>query len=173
MQKYVVAVVNSTRAKLFVVEPAEFPEYQPSPRLVEKETLHNSTQELQGQDLWSNTKPGRNRGTAGQAHGYDDHRENHRVEFERRFAQEISAKLAQIIRQNQPHQLLLVAEPQILGIMRDVLTPEMLKNLKFNELAKDLCQLKPHELYEYLATKDLLPAQTRSSGRNMQPLESS
>jgi protein required for attachment to host cells len=161
MQNHIVAVVNSAKAKLFVLEFAELPEYEASPKLIEVEELHSSTQELQGQDLWSNTKPGRNRGTAGQAHGYDDHRENHRVEFERRFAQEISTKLAQLIRTNQSHQLLLVSEPHILGIIRDVLIPDLPKNLKFNELTKDLCHLKAHELQEYLASKDLLPARTK------------
>ncbi len=171
MQKYIVAVVNSIRARLFVLEPAELPEYEPSPKLTEIEELRSSNQSLQGQDLWSNTKPGRNRGTAGQAHGYDDHRENHRVEFERRFAQEIATKLEQVIRTNQPHQLLLVAEPQILGIMRGALSSDLPKNLTLNELAKDLCQLKAHELHEYLANKNLLPAQNRPNSREVQALE--
>lgn len=171
MQKYVVAVVNSARARLFVLEPAAFPECEPGPKLVEMEDLHSSTQELQGQDLWSNTKPGRNRGTAGQAHGYDDHRDNHRVEFERRFAQEIAATLTQLIRKAQSQHLLLVAEPQILGIMRGIVTPELPKHLKLVEVAKDLCQLKPHELHEYLAGKDLLPAQSRLNTKEIQPLE--
>ncbi len=172
MQNYVVAVVNSTRARLFVLEPAQFPEYEPSSKLVEIETLYNSTQELQGQDLWSNTKPGRNRGSAGQAHGYDDHRDNHRVEFERRFAQAIAGRITEFVRLSQPHQLLLVAEPQILGIVREILIPDLPKNLRVYELAKDLCQLRPHELHEYLAAKALLPAQTRPSGQQVQSLES-
>lgn len=165
MQNYIVAVISSAKARLFVLESAALPEYETSPRLVELEELNSSTQELQGQDLWSNTKPGRNRGTAGQAHGYDDHRENHRVEFERRFAQEIAAKLAPLIKANQPDQLLLVAEPQILGIMREILSPTLPKTLKCNELTKDLCQLKAHELHDYLATKDLIPAQNRPNHR--------
>jgi protein required for attachment to host cells len=165
MQKYVVAVVNSLKARLFVLEPSEFPESEPSPKLTEQAELHSSTQELQGQDLWSNTKSGRNRGTAGQAHAYDDHRENHMIEFERRFAQEIVTHLTQLIQTCQPHQLLLVAEPQILGIMREVLTPNLPKNLQFNELTKDLCHLKTHELQVYLANKKLLPAQNRLYAR--------
>ncbi|EKQ66897.1 protein required for attachment to host cells [Leptolyngbyaceae cyanobacterium JSC-12] len=160
MQNYIVAVVSSAKAKLFILEPADFPEYEASPKLIEFEELNNSIQELHRQDFWSDTKPGRNRGTAGQAHGYDDHRGNHRVELERRFAQEIVTKLTQLITTKPLYQLLLIAEPHILGIMREVLIPELPKNLKFNELAKDLCQLKAHELYEYLAAKDLLPDQT-------------
>lgn len=172
MQNYVVAVVNSTRARLFVLESAKFPEYEPSAKLVEVATLLSSTQELQGQDLWSNTKPGRNRSSAGQAHGYDDHRENHRIEFERRFAQAIAVQMTELLQTYQPHQLLLVAEPQILGIMREVLIPELPKNLKVYELAKDLCRLSTHELHEYLATKNLLPTQSRPNGKKASSLES-
>ena len=161
MQNYVVAVVNSITAKFYTLESAEFPEYQPSPKLVEKKALHNATQELQGQELWSDTKPGRNRGTAGQAHGYDDHRENHRGEFERHFAQEIAVKLTECLQAFQAHELLLVAEPQILGTVRDILIATLPKRLKFSELTKDLCQLRAHELHEYLAVKNLLPAQNR------------
>lgn len=172
MQNQIVAVVSSAKAKLFILESVELPEYKANPKLTEVEELSSPTQELQGQDLWSNTKPGRNRGTAGQAHGYDDHRANHRVEFERRFAQEISAKLTQLLKTSQSHQLLLVAEPHILGIMRDVLIPILPKSLKFNELTKDLCHLKAHELHEYLATKTLLPAQSRLNLREVPPFES-
>ncbi|MGA7932584.1 MAG: host attachment protein [Kovacikia sp.] len=171
MQNYIVAVVSSAKAKLFVLEFAQFPECEPSPKLVEIEEICSSTQELQGQDLWSNTKPGGNRGTAGQSHGYDDHRGNHRVEFERRFAQEIAVKLAQLIKIRQSRQLLLVAEPQILGIMREALIPDLPKNLMFNELTKSLCQLNAHELHEYLAMKGFLPAQSRPNSREVQSLE--
>lgn len=171
MQKYIVAVANSIKAKLFVLQTAELTDFEPTPKLVEIEELLSSTQDRQGQNLWSSTKPGRNRGTAGQAHGYDDHRESHCIEFERRFAQEFAAKLTQLIRSAQPCQLLLIAEPQILGIMRGVLTPNLPKNLKCNELAKDLCQLKAHELHEYLATKNLLPPRTKFNSKEISMLE--
>ncbi|WP_416669803.1 host attachment protein [Egbenema bharatensis] len=156
MQRYIVAVVNSAKAKLFVLEPIEFPVDEPSPKLVAIDELHNANQTLHGEDLWSSTKPGRNRGVAGQAHGYDDHRDKHRVEFERRFAQEIVNRLVQIRQSTQPHQLILVAEPHILGIMRGALSANLPKNLKINELAKDLCQLKAHELQDYLEAKGLI-----------------
>lgn len=158
MENYVVVVVSSVKAKFFVLELPDFPDAESSLKLIEIEQLLNSAQKLQGQDLWSSTKPGRNRGSTGQAHSYDDHRDNHRVEFERRFAQEIATKLFQVLKTNQARHLLLVAEPKILGIMRETLIPDLPKNIKLIELVKDLCHLKAHELHQYLATKDLLPA---------------
>jgi protein required for attachment to host cells len=159
MSQYLVAVIDGTRARFMTLEPAELPEYESGPNLVEHEGLANSTKELQGRELWASAKTGRNRGTSGQAHSYDDHRENHVVEFERRFAQEIASQIGALIQTHQVQHLVLIAEPQILGLMREAIAPTLPKHLKTSELAKDLCHLKPHELHEYLANKDLLPPQ--------------
>lgn len=158
MHNYIIAIASSAKARFFLLQSIELAEPEPEFKLLELEELHNSAPELQGQELWSTTKPGRNRGTTGQAHGYDDHRDNHQVEFDRRFAREITTKLMQLIQLNHSRQLLLVAEPHIMGIMREVLTPVLPKNLTFKELTKDLCQLSAHELQQYLINKALLPS---------------
>jgi protein required for attachment to host cells len=157
MNQSVVAVMDGTKARFFTLEVADFPEYQSSPNLVEHESLTNTTKELAGKDLWANTKTGRNRGSGSQAHGYDDHRQNHISEFERNFAKEITNKITQLVDEYQSYHLLLVAEPQMLGFVREILTPHLPKTLKIQELGKDLCKLKPQELHEYLASKDLIP----------------
>jgi protein required for attachment to host cells len=54
--------------------------------------------------------------------------------------------------------LLLVAEPQMLGIVREPINAEISKTIEVKELAKDLCQLSGRDLHEYLASKKLLPA---------------
>jgi protein required for attachment to host cells len=153
-----VVVISGTLARFFTLEPAENPEYQSGPNLIECDSLTNAANELHGRDLWATTKTGRNRGSSGQAHGYDDHRDNHLGEFERHFAKEIVAKIVELTQTRYVDQLLLVAEPQILGFVRDAIAPQIPKHLKIQELAKDLCKLKPLELHEYLAAKELLPA---------------
>ena len=158
MNQAVVAVIDGTRARFFTLESAEFPEYQSGPNLIEQECLTNTARELQGKDLWANTKTGRNRGSRSQAHGYDDHRQNHISEFERSFAKEVVGKIVELTQLQHAQQVILVAEPQILGLVREVLTPQLPKHLKLEELAKDLCKLKPLDLHEYLADKGLLPA---------------
>ncbi|NJK49374.1 host attachment protein [Candidatus Gracilibacteria bacterium] len=158
MNQSIVAVIDGTKARFLTLEQAEIPEYQSGPNLVERDKISNQANELQGKDLWSNTKTGRNRSAGGQAHGYDDHRQNHLDEFERNFAKEIVNKIVQLSHSYQTQQLLLVAEPKILGMLREVLTSQLPKTLKIQELAKDLCKLKPLELHEYLAHKEMLPA---------------
>ncbi|QLE55417.1 host attachment protein [Nostoc sp. TCL26-01] len=164
MSIFLIAVIDGKKARFLTLEPSALPEYQSSPNLTEHEVLLNSAKELSGQELWASTKTGRNRGVAGQAHSYDDHRDNHMLEFERRFAHTVSNKIINLTQVKRVQQLLLIAESQILGLMRESLASVLPKNIHVNELAKNLCHLKPHELHEYLAHKQLLPASKRISG---------
>lgn len=157
MNQSVVVVIDGTKARLFTLEQPEAPEYQSGPNLVERECLTSTAKELQGKELWANTKTGRNRGSGSQAHGYDDRRQSHIEEFERNFAKEVVGQIIQLSQSHQAQQVVLVAEPQILGWVRDALTAQAPKGLKIQELAKDLCKMKPLELHEYLAAKELLP----------------
>ncbi len=164
MNQSVVAVIDGARARFFLLEPVEFPEYQSGPNLVEQSCLTNTSNEVQGKELWANTKSGRNGGSGNQGHGYDDHRQKHLTEFERSFAKEIATTILEIIQQNTVHHAVLVAEPQILGLIREVLLPQLPKQLNVEELAKDLCKLKPQELHEYLAERGILAARKAAIG---------
>ena len=161
MAKFAVAVINGTQARFFTLDSNALSEYESSPKLIEQGGLSSPTKELHGQELWANTKTGRNRGTNGQAHSYDDHRQNHEIEFEKRFANKISSAMLNIIETYQARHLILVAEPQILGVMREAMNSSLFKNLNIKEVAKDICHLKSHQIHDYLAKKELLPAYNR------------
>ena len=158
MVKFAVAVIDGTQARFFTLDSAAISEYESGPNLSEHEGLSDSTKELHGQELWANTKTGRNRGTSGQAHSYDDHRQNHQIEFEKRFANKISSAMLNIIKTHQAKQLILVAEPQILGMMREAMTDKLFKTLNVTEVAKDICRFSINQIHDYLAKKELLPA---------------
>jgi protein required for attachment to host cells len=158
MTRFLVAVVNGAKARFLTLEPLDAPELESGPDLIERCDLVNPTFEMAGQDLWANTKTGRNRGGGGKSHNYDDHRGNHLVEFERRFAQDIGAAIDTLIAKYELNTLILVAEPQILGVLRDCLYSSNARSVTTDELAKDLCRLKARQLHDYLAQKDLLPA---------------
>lgn len=158
MNTYLVAVVDGTTARFLILKPVALPEYESGPKLVELDGLFTDEKEQSGADLWATTKPGRNRGTLGQAHGYDDHREQHMAEFNRRFAQSVAHRIHELIKAHNVNSLVLVAEPQILGLLRDAIASVLPESVMMQDLAKDLCALKPHELQNYLAKQDLLPA---------------
>ena len=162
MSELLVTVVDGTKARLFTVEEAEF-FAQPGPNLVERKELLNPVQDRSGKMLWANAKTGRNRGAAHQAHGYDDHRQHHIDEFERRFTREIATEIVNATQTYQIRKVLLVAEPQILGFMRESLAPLLPARIHIQELAKDLCKLKPLEIHKYLTAKHLLPARQRNA----------
>lgn len=159
MSKFVIAVVSGTQARLFTLEESElFPERA---NLKEHQGLNNPTGELQGKELWANTKTGRNRGSNGQAHSYDDHRQDHVIELERQFAQKIISRIIDLLESQQARQLILVAEPQILGLMREDLKTALPKNVYLRELSKDICSFSLSQIHDYLARKQLLPARAR------------
>ena len=157
MGKFAIAVINGSQARFFILDSTASSEYESGPNLIEHDSLANSTRELHGQELWANTKTGRNRGASGQAHGYDDHRQKHEIEFEKRFANKINSAMLNLIKTRQARQLIVVAEPQILGMMREAMTDSLFKTLNIHEVAKDICHLKLHQIHDYLAKKNLLP----------------
>ncbi len=161
----IVAIIDSTKARFFTLDLEQLPDEEFGPNLIERKALSNPAKEIAGQELWANIKTGRNRGAANQAHSYDDHRQNHIIEFERRFAQNISDQIISLIRVYKSKHLILVAEPQVLGYVRESLIPMLPQNLELRELAKDLCKLKIKEIHEYLANKKLLPARNKLSQR--------
>ncbi len=162
MSQFLVATINGAVARYFTLESATLPKYDSDDfRLIEHESMVSSEAELPGKALWANVKPGGNRSVGGRAHRYDDHRQSHKIEFERRFAKSIATKLVDLAQAKQVRQLIIIAAPQILGMMREVFTPLCPSRLKMHELARDLCHLKPHELHDYLADKGQLPARVR------------
>ena len=158
MAKFVVAVINGKSARFFTLDSAALSEDESSPKLVEGEGLADVTKRLHGQELWANLKTGRNRSSNAQAHSYDDHRQNHKHEFEKRFAQKISRRMLNLVQTEGAKHLLIVAEPQILGLMRATMTDNLFKTLNWKEIAKDINHFSINQIQDYLAKKRLLPA---------------
>lgn len=157
MQHNCVVVAGGSRARFFTLEEVEFPDMQSGPNLCEVNDLISTENETAGNDLWSDTKSGRNRGGNGAAHGYDDHRSQHENEFERRFARDIARETARLLRDNSTKQLVLVAQKRTLGFLRNELDGLLKAGVEIKELAKDLSKLSPLELHEHLARERLIP----------------
>ncbi|MGF1566823.1 MAG: host attachment protein [Nodosilinea sp.] len=157
MTRFLVAVVDGARARFLTLEPLDDPEFESGPDLVERCERLNPAVEMADQDLWASPKSGCGGGGSSKSHSYDDHRDNHRVEFERRFAQAIVGQVDALIAAYDLNTLILVAEPQILGVLRDSLHSSNGRSITISDLAKDLCWMKPRQIHDYLAQKALLP----------------
>lgn len=157
MNRCLVTVINGSKARFLTLEPSDELDLDSGFKLVEQNSISNPAKEQQGKELWSDTKTGRNHSSSGQTHAYDDHRQSHLDEYERRFARTTADEIVKLSQAQHIQQLLLVAEPKILGTLRETVMSLLPSNLHIQELTKDLCKLKPSEIYGYLVSKNLLP----------------
>ncbi|HSI21422.1 MAG TPA: host attachment protein [Methylophilaceae bacterium] len=160
MLNIIVVVANGSRARFFSLQNAETPEYESSPRMVEHETLVNPEQAAAGKDLWTDTRSGSNRGGGGGGvHRYDDHREQHRVEYERRFVQSVAGETAALARTAGAVRVVVTADNRMLGMLRGELHRN--NGFELKEVAKDYSKFSVHELHEQLASMNLIPARRK------------
>jgi protein required for attachment to host cells len=156
MSDYCVVVADGARARLFSVQEGGIGEGGPT--LVEHAGLSNAEAEVAGKDLFSDEKSGRNDAPGGGgAHGYDDHRDRHRDENERRFARDIAAAAADALRREAAARLVLAADPRMMGHLREALSATAV-DMKVSEVQKDLTKFSVHEVQEHLAAAGVLPA---------------
>lgn len=159
MSDYLVLVTDGTKARFFSLEPAAVLQLDTSPKLVEQQDLISTEIDVPGKDMWADQKSGRNRAPfQGPAHGYDDHRDKHIEEFQRRFAHRISEAAIKLAQRHHAKQLVMVAETQMLGLLRKELAIPPHASFCVQEFAKDLTKLGTEELHSHLVQADLLPA---------------
>jgi protein required for attachment to host cells len=157
MAQYCVVVTNGAHARFFTLQPAEFPELESGPNLVEHNHLINAERESHNNELWSEAKTGRNRApNGGPAHGYDDHRTRHEDEYERRFANNIAEECSRLSRSQRASDVVLVSQKRMLGFLRGAMETRM-NGVNTHEVAKDLSKLSPHDLHAHLARENVLP----------------
>ncbi len=117
MSTKAIIIANQTQARFLVWDNSAPPEESNHP-LQDIQTLDNPITTTSGKEVWANLQSGRNRGTSSQAHGYDDHRQNHLDEFERRFCNAIATQALALIDQYKIRTVILAAPPQVLGSLR-------------------------------------------------------
>lgn len=155
----IVVVANGAQARFFTLEPAESPTYESSPRLVEHQALDNPQQDAAGKDLWSDNSGGNRSTGGGGSHGYDDHRDQHRAEYDRRFSTQISAAAALLARQCKADRVVLAADSRWLGVLRDEL--QHANGFDLKSVSRDYSKLSALELHQQLSGLDLLPARRK------------
>lgn len=165
MRKYLVVAVDSSRARFFDLVPAEIPEMESGPNLLEIEDLVNPELEEKGRDLWSEDKSGRGMAPGnGGAHGYDDHRERHISELEQRFSREVAGQIAKQVQQRQSEMVVIAAEHRMLGHLREALKTSLPADIEVVDADINISKLSAIELHEHLAKKSLIPARVPPRG---------
>src|SRR3569832_1356310 len=162
MNAYSVVTVDGIRARFFCLEKSALTGSGACLCwAVQPEALIYSELDRPGRELWTDARSGR-RPAGGHmpGHGVDDHRDQHTDEMRRRFAKQIAEETLKLTERYKPHTLVLAAEKQMLGFLRNALNVPPKASFEVKEVPKDLSRLSPQELQSHLAAEGVLPART-------------
>jgi len=155
--KYCIVVANGSRARFFSLQDSEIPAVESGPNLVDHGEVNDPLLKQKAQDLWSE-RSGKNRSSGGgQGHGYDDHRDQHAAEMERRFIHSVAERGARFAKREKATTVLVVGSPRQLPVLTDTLDSLLHGQPKVEGYSKDLAKLTPSALHDHLAKEGLLP----------------
>jgi protein required for attachment to host cells len=149
MDKSIIVIINNNQARFFSLEPAEWPEYESGPNLIEHKNISYSKVNYK-RNFWSKIID-RQRSSLLRVVEHSD-------KFESRFAQQITSEIVSLIRIHQVQKLILVAQPQILNLVKKFFKPTIFKTIKIKELNKDFSHFNTSKIHQDLAQKQLIPA---------------
>lgn len=136
MKNTCLVVADGTRARLFFVVPGDTPRRKL--RLVEQTTLVNGETHARAKNGAGHGKSERNTNRqAGPVHPVGVQRERHRLDYERRFGIEIVERAVEMTARWSEGVIVLIAEPRLLGLMRERMRNALRSELKLVELARN------------------------------------
>ena len=137
-----VVVADGAHARFLLTEPRSESPSHPILRLVENVNLEEPAHTVQGRRDARQAGGGRDRRAR---HNYADHRDAHNLELMRRFAGRLAQKLSALLAE-QASEVVLVAEPHMLGLLRAAVGPVVKSGLPVRELALARAQGPVREL---------------------------
>lgn len=156
MNRTCIVVADAGTARFFDVEPLDSP--RDTLRLVERIALTNPDLRTLGESVSGrvHTETNTNR-QAGPVHPMGAQRERHRTELNRRFGNEIAVQAGEMTKDWKNGTVMLIAAPQLLGLMRENMREALGPGIELKELAKDYVNLTPGEIRDHLALNTLIP----------------
>ncbi len=169
MLNYYVVAANSSNARYFYLKDREIPEEESGPNLVEEEKLHYPEGELPDREVFSTPKSGRHRqpvGGSGAGHGYDDHRQEHRREWEKSFAEQVANKAVENVQKAGARKLIVASDSRMRGFFRPLFASIQKRGIKIIEHDADLVNQSTEAIHQHLARQKLVPAKKPPLGRS-------
>jgi len=163
MNDLCIVVADGARARLFFVE-SDGP--RKGGRLVEQAALNQPDLRTLGRSVTGRprTETNTNR-EAGPVHPMGAQRERHRLEIEHRFSASIIEAAAGLVEKWGEGTVVLVAEPRMLGLLRETARGLMNRRIAVKELARDYSGLTAAELYDRLEQSGVISAAARNGPR--------
>lgn len=177
MKNIAVLSVDHTKARFYILRPAQRPAEQWSPILHPVDEIINvHWLEQEKESLTGGNRHSFHVGLAGNAntvHGFDDHLSAHQKEIDKRFSREINNRLRAFLSEHTAEKLIIAAESKILGRLREQMGEEYRNKMSVEEINANLSHLRPVPLHEHLATLKLLPERKAPSNPQQEPFSRS
>ncbi|GAB6140576.1 host attachment protein [Methylosoma difficile] len=135
-----IVVANNTSARFFTAET-------PSSDLVEIESISHPEGYLHDREITSSL-PGRIKSSDGSGHALEQATDPKYHEADK-FAHTVGGILSEALNENKYQQLLIIAEPSFLGLLRQCLSEQVKKHVTF-ELAKNITTHSLNEIRQHL-----------------------
>jgi protein required for attachment to host cells len=131
--------------------------------LVEVADLTNPMLRARDVEAVSDTRTNQRGGARTPLRATSDHRDHRRRDLERRFAASAAAHAADVWRRYAPCELIVVASPVMLGLLRPAIDRQIRSKdqIVIRELARDLTKLSAPMLHDLLSEAALLPERGR------------
>jgi protein required for attachment to host cells len=161
-----VITVDASRARFFALEVHDAAPHGRLTRLIEIEDLANAGRRQREGEMFSSSRPGVNSSAGGFTgrgvqHGTDDRRGDHIDELDRRFAVDIIDALGRYVTELDAQRAVIVANPTMLGQLRNAMSKDSKLKVDVSELKKELSWQSPVEVHDRLAEEGLLPPRGR------------
>ena len=161
MSDYLIVVVNRAQARFFTLEPVEFPELESGPRLTTHTELENP-EILDAQEMYTDSKTGRGASPqGGGVHGYNDKRDRNIDELRRRFAVRVFDHIKKLAKAERVRTVILAASVRMRRFLYSDLEALTQEGYQICKLSKNIINLSPQKIHEYLADNGLIPKQKR------------
>jgi protein required for attachment to host cells len=158
MARTCITVVDGAHARFFTLEIPEDPIIDGGARLIEHQDLVNPEADIPEHQLFSDRRGRAHASPAGAAHALDDGRERHLEELERRYVRRLVDETERFVQRERATRLLLVAEPRLLGVLREQLRYDRLRGVEVVELGENLSQRPVAQIQSILALRGVVPA---------------
>jgi hypothetical protein len=155
MTRICVVAADGAKARFFVSESV--PDAPHREHLAERSALVNPERKVPGKDWYSNVRSGSNRAPHGATYEYDDHRERHLAEVERRFARALAEIIGEFVRRENASKLVLAVDSRMLGLLRERVPEFVPEATEILEVATNVAALAPAAIHSLLSKQGVFP----------------
>lgn len=172
-RNFCVVVADAARARVFVLEIERPVAGAMTSELVELASVTNPILRAVDSAVVSDSGTGRRGGARTPLHSTPDHRDQHRRDIERHFAAIVAEEAAAVWRQYPSCELVVVAPPGMLGLLRPAIDRQMgaKDHIAIEEVLADHTKLSAPKLHDLLAESKLLPPRGRRAPLSSAPIQ--